>query len=75
MTTLDESGNSYIDEDDDWYPKMDEMFRFFDEMMANIEQLPGNNFKKGAEFEIMKMKEIAEKMKENRSSEIFARFE
>ncbi len=51
------------------------MFRFFDEMMANIEQLPGNNFKKGAEFEIMKMKEIAERMKENRSSEIFARFE
>lgn len=23
MTTLDESGNSYIEENDDWYPKMD----------------------------------------------------
>ena len=75
LKALDESGNSYIDEDDDWYPKMDEMFRFFDEMMTNIEKLPGNNFKKGAEFEIVKMKEIAEKMKENRSSEIFGRFE
>ena len=75
MKTLDDSGNSYIDEDDDWYPKMDDMFRFFDEMITNIEKLPGNNFKKGAEFEIVKMKEIAEKMKENRSSEIFARFD
>ena len=46
MTALDESGNSYVDEEADWYPKMDEMFRFFDEMMTNIERLPGNNFKR-----------------------------
>ena len=74
MTSLDESGNSYVDENDDWYPKMDEMFRFFDEMMKNIEKLPGNNFKKGAELEIVKMKCMAEEMKENRSSEIFRKF-
>lgn len=43
------------------------MFRFFDEMMTIIEKLPGNNFKKGAELEIVRMKEIAENMKENRS--------
>ena len=75
MTTLDESGNSYIDENEDWYPKMDDMFTFFDEMMTNVEKLPGNNFKKGAEFEIEKMKEIAEKMKENRRTELFVKFE
>ena len=74
MTTLDESGNSYVDEDDDLYPKMDDMFKFFDEMMKNIEKLPGNNFKKGAELEIVKMKCMAEEMKENRSSEIFRKF-
>ena len=74
ISAIDESGNSYIDEDDDWYPKMDEMFRFFDEMMKNIEKLPGNNFKKGAELEIVKMKCMAEEMKENRSSEIFRKF-
>ena len=73
-TSLDESGNSYVDENDDWYPKMDEMFRFFDEMMKNIEKLPGNNFKKGAELEIVKMRCMAEEMKENRSSEIFRKF-
>ena len=50
------------------------MFRFFDEMMKNIEKLPGNNFKKGAELEIVKMKCMAEEMKENRSSEIFRKF-
>ena len=65
----------YVDKDDDWYPKMDEMFKFFDEMLKNIEKLPGKNFKKGAELEIVRMKEIAENMKENRSSEIFAKFE
>ena len=73
-TALDESGNSYVCEDEDWYPKMDDMFRFFDEMMKNIEKLPGNNFKKGEELEIVKMKEIAEKMKENRRDNISAKF-
>ena len=34
----------------------------------------GNNFKKGAELEIEKMKCMAEEMKENRSSEIFRKF-
>lgn len=43
------------------------MFRFFDEMMTIIEKLSGNNFKKGAELEIVRMKEIAENMEENRS--------
>ena len=43
--------------------------------MTNIEKLPANNFKKSAELEKVRMKEIAEKMKENRSSEIFGRFE
>ena len=75
MTTLDESGNSYVIDDEDWYPKMNDMFRFFDEMMKDIEKLPGNNFKKGAELEIVKMKEIAESMKENRRNEILAKFE
>ena len=75
MTTLDDSGNSYVVDDEDWYPKMNDMFRFFDEMMKDIEKLPGNNFKKGAELEIVKMKEIAESMKENRRNEIFAKFE
>ena len=75
MTTLDESGNSYVDEDEDWYPKMDDMFRFFDEMIKNVEKLPGNNFKKGAELEIVQMKEIAEKMKDNRRMELLAKFE
>ena len=74
MTSLDDSGNSYVVEDEDWYPKMDGMFRFFDEMIENIEKLPGNNFKKGAELEIVKMKEIAENMKENRRNEILAKF-
>ena len=75
MTTLDESGNSYVCEDEDWYPKMDDMFKFFDEMMTNIEKLPGNNFKKGAELEIVKMMEIAENMEANRRNEILAKFE
>ena len=75
MTALDESGNSYVCEDEDWYPKMDDMFRFFDEMMKNIEKLPGNNFKKGAESEIVKMIGIAENMKEYRSTELFVKFE
>ena len=44
-------------------------------VLGNIEKLPGNNFKKGAELEIVKMKEIAESMKENRRNEIFAKFE
>ncbi len=51
------------------------MFRFFDEMIKNVEKLPGNNFKKGAELEIVQMKEIAEKMKDNRRMELLAKFE
>ena len=51
------------------------MFKFFDEMLMNIEKLPGNNFKKGAELEIVKMIGIAENMKENRSTELFVKFE
>ena len=51
------------------------MFKFFDEMMTNIEKLPGNNFKKGAELEIVKMMEIAENMEANRRNEILAKFE
>ena len=75
MTSIDESGIGYIDENEDWYPKMEEMFKFFDEMLMNIEKLPGNNFKKGAESEIVKMIGIAENMKEYRSTELFVKFE
>ena len=75
LTSIDESGNSYIDENEDWYPKMEEMFKLFDEMLMNIEKLPGNNFKKGAKLEIVKMIGIAENMKENRSTELFVKFE
>ena len=63
------------DDDDYWKPKMDEMFKLFYEMMKNIESLPGNNFKKGAELEIQKMKEIAEQMERDRDDEICLKFE
>ena len=63
------------DDDDYWKPKMDEMFKLFYEMMKNIENLPGNNFKKGAELEMQKMKEIAEQMERERDDEICLKFE
>ena len=42
---------------------MDEMFKYFYEMITNIDKLPGNNFKKGAELEVKKMIEMADIMK------------
>ena len=68
----DENGDS--DYDDDWKPKMDEMYKFFYDMFKNIESLPGNNFKKGAQLEMKKMIEIASEMKKNRDSEISLKF-
>ena len=62
-----ESGD---DNEDDWNPKMDEMFKFFYEMIKTIEKFPGNNFKKSAELEMKKMIEIANQMKEERDEEI-----
>ena len=50
-----------------WEPKMDEMFNFFYDMVKNIEKLPGNNFKKGADLEMKKMIEMADKMKRDRN--------
>ena len=46
---------------------MDEMFEYFYEIITNIEKLPGNNFKKGAELEMKKVIEIADKMKRDRN--------
>ena len=43
-------------------------------MIANIEKLPGNNFKKGAELEIKKVIEIADQMKIDRDDEISLKF-
>ena len=43
--------------------------------MKNIESLPENTFKKGAELEIQKMKEIAEQMERERDDEICLKFE
>ena len=62
------------DDEDYWEPKMDEMFKYFYEMTTNIEKLPGNNFRKGAEIEMKKMIEIASEMRENRDSEISLKF-
>ena len=70
----DEHGDSYSDDDEDWKPKMDEMFKFFFDMIKNIESLPGNNFKKGAEVEMKKMIEIATEMRKERESEIDLKF-
>ena len=47
--------------------QMDEMFNYFYEMVKNIEKLPGNNFKKGAELEMKKVIEMADKMKRDRN--------
>ena len=55
------------EDEDDWEPKMDEMFNYFYEMVKNIEKLPGNNFKKAAELEIKKVIEMADKMKKDRN--------
>ena len=68
----DENGDS--DYDDDWKPKMDEMYKFFYDMFKNIESLPGNSFKKGAQLEMKKMIEIASEMKKDRDSEISLKF-
>ena len=69
-----ESDEDSEDDNDYWKPKMDEMFKFFYEMITNIEKLPGNNFKKGAELEIKKVIEIADQMKIDRDDEISLKF-
>ena len=69
-----ESEDDSEDDDDYWRPKMDEMFKFFNEMMTNIEKLPGNNFKKGAELEMKKVIDIADQMKIDREDEISLKF-
>ena len=58
----------------DWKPKMEEMFKFFNGMNKNIESLPGNSFKKNARIEMKKMIKIASEMKEDRNSEINLKF-
>ena len=71
---IDENDDSYSDDDEDWKPKMDEMYKFFYDMIENIENLPGNNFKKGAEIEMKKMIKIASEMRDDRDSEISLKF-
>ena len=71
---IDEHGDSYSDDDEEWKPKMNEMFEFFYSMINNIESLPGNNFKKGAEIEMKKMIEIATEMRKDRDTEIDVKF-
>ena len=71
---IDENDDSYSDDDEDWKPKMDEMYKFFYNMIENIENLPGNNFKKGAEMEMKKMIKIASEMRNDRDSEISLKF-
>ena len=71
---IDENDDSYSDDDEDWKPKMDEMYKFFYDMIENIESLPGNNFKKGAEMEMKKMIKIASEMRDDRDSEISLKF-
>ena len=43
------------------------MFNYFYEMVKNIEKLPGNNFKKGADLEMKKVIEMADQMKIDRN--------
>ena len=50
------------------------MYKFFFDMIKNIESLPRNNFKKGAELEMKKMIEIASEMQKDRDSEINLKF-
>ena len=72
--SINENGDSYSDDDEDWKPKMDEMYEFLYKMVKNIESLPRNNFKKGAEIEIKKMIEIAAEMRKDRDTEINVKF-
>ena len=62
------------DDEDYWEPKMDEMFKYFYEMTTNIEKLPGNNFRKGAEMEMKKMIEMADIMKIDRNEKVECEF-
>ena len=55
-------------------PKMDELFKYFYEMITNIDKLPGNNFKKGAELEMKKVIEMADIMKRDRDEKIECEF-
>ena len=66
--------NESSDDIDKWKPKMDDMFKFFYQMMTNIESSPGNNFKKGAQLELEKMNDNAFEMKENREDELGMKF-
>ena len=66
--------NESSNDDDNWIPKMDDKFKFFYQMMKNIESLPGNDFKKGAQLELEKMNDIAFEMKENREDELGMKF-
>ena len=50
------------------------MYEFLYKMVKNIESLPRNNFKKGAEIEIKKMIEIAAEMRKDRDTEINVKF-
>ena len=69
-----ESEDESEDDEDYWEPKMDEMFKYFYEMITNIDKLPGNNFKKGAELEIKKVIEMADKMKRDRDEKVVNEF-
>ena len=53
---------------------MDEMFKYFYEMTTNIEKLPGNNFRKGAEMEMKKVIEMADQMKIDRNEKVECEF-
>ena len=66
--------NDDSDVNENWKPKMDEMYKFFFDMIKNIKSLPGNNFKKGADLEMKKMTEIASEMQKDRDSEINLKF-
>ena len=59
--------DDYSEDEDNWEPKMDEMFSYFYEMVKNIEKLPGSNFKNGADLEMKKVIEMADKMKRDRN--------
>ena len=61
---------NYLEFYKDEQEAVDEMFKYFYEMITNIEKLPGKNFKKGAELEIKKVIEMAYKMKRGRNEEI-----
>ena len=69
-----ESEDESEDDEDYWEPKMDEMFKYFYEMITNIDKLPGNNFKKGAELEMKKVIEMADKMMRDRDEKVVNEF-